>query len=62
MLLLPIQNMILKNWGLGLGQNLVARVLSHFNTDAHVPTPRYSQYLTHARNQIIPAVAAMDTV
>ena len=54
--------MILKNWGLGLGQNLVARVLSHFNTDAHVPTPRYSQYLTHARNQITPAVAAMDTV
>ena len=30
-------------------------------TEAHVPTPRYGQYLTHAHNHITPAVAAMDS-
>ena len=29
-------------------------------TEAHVPTPRYGQYLTHADNHITPAEAAMD--
>ena len=28
---------------------------------AHVPTPRYGQYLRHAHNHITPAVAAMDS-
>ena len=30
-------------------------------TEAHVQTPRYRQYLTHAHNNITPAVAAMDS-
>ena len=30
-------------------------------TEAHVPTPRYGQYLTHAHNHITTAVAAMDS-
>ena len=30
-------------------------------TEAHVPTPRYGQYLTHAHNHITQAVAAMDS-
>ena len=30
-------------------------------TEAHVPTPRYGQYLTHAHNHITPAVVAMDS-
>ena len=35
---------------------------TNFNsTEAHVPTPRYGQYLTHAHNHITPVVAAMDS-
>ena len=30
------------------------------SNDAHSPTPRYAQYLTHAHNHIALAVAAMD--
>ena len=30
-------------------------------TEAHVPTPWYAQYLTHAHNHITRAVAAMDS-
>ena len=30
-------------------------------TEAHVPTPQYGQYLTHAHNHITWAVAAMDS-
>ena len=30
-------------------------------TQAHVPTPRYGQYLRHAHNHITPAVAAMNS-
>ena len=30
-------------------------------TEAHVPTPRYGQYLTHAYNYITRAVAAMNS-
>ena len=30
-------------------------------TEAHLPTPRYGQYLTHEHNHITPAVAAMDS-
>ena len=29
--------------------------------NAHVPTPRYGQYLTHAHNHITRLVAAMDS-
>ena len=31
------------------------------NIGAHLPTPRYGQYLTHAHNHITRAVAAMDS-
>ena len=30
-------------------------------TEAHVPTPRYGQYLTHPHNHITRAVAVMDS-
>ena len=30
-------------------------------TEAHVPTPQYGQYLTHAHNHITRAVAAMES-
>ena len=30
-------------------------------TEAHIPTPRYAQYLTHAHKHITRAVAAMDS-
>ena len=33
----------------------------NFSTGAHVPTPWYGHYLTHAHNHITPAVAAMDS-
>ena len=31
------------------------------SNEAHLPTPRYDQYLTHAHNHITRAVAAMDS-
>ena len=31
------------------------------SNEAHLPTPRYGQYLTHAHNHITRAVAAMDS-
>ena len=38
---------------------LVIGSYSNFSTVAHVPTPRYGYYLTHAHSHITPAVAAM---
>ena len=35
--------------------------ISFFSTEAHVPTLRYGQYLTHAHNHISPAVTAVDS-
>ena len=40
---------------------LILKDNTNFSTEAHVPTPQYSQYLTHAHNHITPAVAAMDS-
>ena len=37
------------------------RITTKLCTQAHVPTPRYGQYLTHAHNHIIPAVAAINS-
>ena len=37
------------------------RITTKLCTQAHVPTPRYGQYLRHAHNHITPAVAAMDS-
>ena len=37
------------------------RITTKLCTQAHVPTPRYGQYLTHAHNHIILAVVAMDS-
>ena len=34
---------------------------TNISTEAHVPTPRYGHYLTHAHNHITPVVAAMDS-
>ena len=34
---------------------------TYLSTVAHVPTPRYGQYLTHAHNHITPVLAAMDS-
>ena len=31
------------------------------SNEAHLPTPRYGQYLTHALNHITRATAAMDS-
>ena len=31
------------------------------SNEAHLPTPRYGQYLTHAHNHITRAMAAMDS-
>ena len=45
-----------RNWRTILGTFNVS-----FSTEAHVPTPRYGHYLTHAHNHINPAVAAMDS-
>ena len=48
-----------KQWkgggGVGRGNNI------NFSTEAHAPTPRYGQYLTHARNHITPAVEAVSS-
>ena len=37
------------------------RITTKLFTQAHVPTPWYGQYLTHAHNHITPALAAMDS-
>ena len=37
------------------------RITTKLCTQAHIPTPRYGQYLRHAHNHITPAVAAMDS-
>ena len=34
---------------------------TNFNTEAHVPTARYGQYLAHENDRITPAVAAMGS-
>ena len=34
---------------------------SNISTEAHVPTPQYGHYLTHAHNHITPVVAAVDS-
>ena len=33
--------------------------MTNFNTEEHLPTPRYGPYLTHAHNHITIAVAAL---
>ena len=37
------------------------RITTKLYTQAHVPTPLYGKYLTHAHNHITPAVASMDS-
>ena len=48
-----------KQWkgvgGVGRGNS------DNFSTEAHAPTPWYGQYLTHVRNHITPAVAAVSS-
>ena len=34
---------------------------TNLSTEAHIPTPQYGQYLTHADKHIFPVVAAMDS-
>ena len=36
-------------------------IISKLCTEAHVPAPRYGQYLTHAHNHITLAMTAMDS-
>ena len=40
---------------------LILKDNTNFSTEAHLPTPQYGQYLTHAHNHITPALADMDS-
>ena len=42
-------------------RSLILKDNTNFSTEAHVPTPQYGQYLTHAHSHITPALAAMDS-
>ena len=42
-------------------RSLILKDNTNFSTEAHVPTPQYGQFLTHAHNHITLAVADMDS-
>jgi len=46
---------------MSIAQKSLWSIPKYLSTEAHVLTPRYGQYLTHAHNHITPAGAAMDS-